>query len=918
MAERTDGPEEFAGYLLVDIEGSVGKAERRPKSMRIAERRYRDLITDVVARHGGIVRDFAGDGVFVTLPADRALVCALAIQQGVQARSWKKVDGLIVRVAVHCGRADPTGEIDRVLANRVARILHCAWGGQILVSAAAVSACAPPDDAEFCDFGHHRFKGVEEPLRLFGLTHPTLARKDFPPPRSNAGYGAWLPPQALPIFGRAADIEALAALLSDGGGLITIVGGPGAGKSRLALELGASASDRRAVYFVSLENIKSGDAVLAAIATALSYPFHGAATPQRQLFDYLRDKRFLILLDNADGVVGEVGFLSRLGGPGVHFLATSREPLGVEGEVTTVLGGLNCGGPDGDVRQSPAFLLFTQSVHALGEKYELDDGECRIFSEICAEVSGAPLALHLIAHWTPVLSLSEILARLRTGLGFLHKLGGAPLQRGIERAVFGSWDLLDARQKQALAALSVFEGGWDLAAAEALGVPADMSAVLEAKRLIEKRGKRRVLHPFIREHAGERLRAAFIELAPHLQERHSDYFLEIVRQAMGSSETELQRGLLDRVDQELANVRAAWLFAVRTKPSAARGSLEALFYTLVLRAHLGECSALLSATTSDHPALAAHIQAVRASCEVQLGAYAMAEALAVRAMTAIGDDPVILAHCRHTLGNVAHARADFEQARSHYEVAFELRAACGDAMGSYYSAISLAFLNLHHDRRDAARAWVKRSFEFCHQAGQFGVAVMAYTCAGDIAVQDGSATLADENYRRALDVEQALNHPHLRAPLLVKLGAIETERGCAERARAHYEAALDVAASVGDRRVAVNALLGLAALLEEGDAAGARGLVLRALDQARSLAPPQICAVLARLARLYIACDDKGRAAKVIGLMRWPMFVALAPEESALAESLAPDAPVPPQAKTVDAAIQEILTDEQFGAPLLP
>lgn len=917
VGKRKRRPDLLAGYLLVDIEGSVGKAERRPKSMRVAERRYRKLVSEAVERHQGRVRDFSGDGVLVTLPAESALACALEIQTAIQARAWRKVGGLSARVGVHCGRADPDGDVERVLANRVKRIADSAWGGQIVASAAAVSACTPPERSEFVDFGHHRLKGLEEPVRLFGLTHPQLRTNEFPPLRSSAASGALLAPQAQPIFGRDTDLQKVIALLGGEAIIVSIIGPPGGGKTRLALEVGAWASSSRGVYFVSLEDATSIDGALAALANELAFPFHERISPLAQLRAYLRDKQFLIVFDNADAIVGKAAFLSTLGGPDVRFLVTSREPLGIEGETLVTLSGLSAGGPDCPVGESAAFLLFAQSARSVGVRLELDEAQFAVFAAICDEVAGSPLALQLLAHWTPVLTLREILERLRRGLEFLGELGGEQLQRGLQRAMLGSWSLLEDAQKRALAGLSIFQGGFELGAAAAVAtVDAGMVAALERKCLIERHGRRYVLHPFVREHARVRLHEDFGDLAALVRQRHCDHFLALVRQTFSSPEVGAQRAMLDGIEADMANVKAAWGFAASSAPETARAAVESLFYALILRAHLADCVALFACPIADGQ-LAAHVEALRASCEVQLGEYALAEERTRAAIANAQGDWAIIGHCRQTLGNIAHVNNDIEAAREHYEEAFRLRDRNGDTIGAYYSAISLAWLNLQDSKVAGARDWLNRAFELCGRIGQFGVAIMAYSCAGDLAVREDVPQVADENYRRALEIEKALNHPHLRAPLLLKLGKL-AERSDVGEASARYEQALSVAEAIGDRRIAVTAMLSIVAIDRTLEPDDARVIVMRAFDHARTLAPPQIGGVLVALAANQLDRTERAAAALVIGLLLWPIFAPHAEQVAKLRERLAPDQPIAPKARSLEEALQEVFNAETFGPPRLP
>jgi len=140
-----------AGYLFADIEGSTERWERNPGHMQIAVARLDSLIEDAVAHHGGIIRDRAGDGLFATFGTGNPLQCALDLQLEVQRIDWSDVGGLALRIGVHAGDDDRSGQVDRVVANRAARIMSSGWGGQIVVSRVAAERYALPEGGALVD-----------------------------------------------------------------------------------------------------------------------------------------------------------------------------------------------------------------------------------------------------------------------------------------------------------------------------------------------------------------------------------------------------------------------------------------------------------------------------------------------------------------------------------------------------------------------------------------------------------------------------------------------------------------------------------------------------------------------------------------------------------------------------------------------
>ncbi len=221
-----------AGYLFIDIEGSTERWERNPAYMQIAVARLDSLIEEAVAGHDGIIRDRAGDGLFATFGPGNPLQCALDLQLEVQRNDWSDVGGLALRVGVHASDDDGSGEVDRVVANRAARIMSSGWGGQIVVSRSATERYTLPEGASLVDHGACRFKGIREPLHLAALVHPALLRNEFPPLRTLLADGAGGQALAGPIFGRLREISEIFGKLQTSRS-ITVTGPGGNGKTRL-------------------------------------------------------------------------------------------------------------------------------------------------------------------------------------------------------------------------------------------------------------------------------------------------------------------------------------------------------------------------------------------------------------------------------------------------------------------------------------------------------------------------------------------------------------------------------------------------------------------------------------------------------------------------------------------------------------
>jgi tetratricopeptide (TPR) repeat protein len=296
------------------------------------------------------------------------------------------------------------------------------------------------------------------------------------------------------------------------------------------------------------------------------------------------------------------------------------------------------------------------------------------------------------------------------------------------------------------------------------------------------------------------------------------------------------------------------------------------------------------------------------------GAFDIAVELARSAIENHACPSAAALHCRQALGNVAHARGDLADAHTHYEYAFEARMDLTDAMGSYYSALSLAILELQRDDVARARAWVRVSSRICQRVGHVGGMSVVHACAGDIAAKEQRLDDAFESYRNALDVGEALRNPQLKAAILIKLGRVCSEQGALDQACVNLEEACDLASAIGDRRVAINARLGLVhGLRLKGELERARTEIQKVLEGARGLAlHTQLAAALAELAHVELALGRDAAAARIVSLVHQVKLEAPNPECEALIERF--QGRLPEAEEDLDSALLELINEPIFGA----
>ena len=303
--------------LFADIEGGVGLWEADRDAMAVASARHDRIVRERVEACGGRVFKTVGDAhraVFADPVA--ALLSAVAIQQAVDAEPWASGLPVGVCIALHSGAcAERDGDYVGPVVNRAARLLDIGRGGQILVTAAAYTLLAGrlPGGIGLRDLGEQRLKDLGRAERVFQVTGSGLAEEagalrslDDPALRHN------LPSQATSFVGRTVELTELRALVSGGSRLVTIVGPGGIGKSRLALQVAAGALDDigDGVWLVELAPVAEPELVARTAAAALRVREVPGRSMLGNLTDAIGGRDVLVILDNAEQVLGAVAKLA--------------------------------------------------------------------------------------------------------------------------------------------------------------------------------------------------------------------------------------------------------------------------------------------------------------------------------------------------------------------------------------------------------------------------------------------------------------------------------------------------------------------------------------------------------------------------------------------------------------------------------
>jgi predicted ATPase/DNA-binding CsgD family transcriptional regulator len=393
-----------------------------------------------------------------------------------------------------------------------------------------------------------------------------------------------LPAQVSSFIGREAELAAVRGLMA-GSRLVTLTGAGGAGKTRLGLQVAAGLLGGTAdgVWFADLAPLQDPDLVAVTVADVLGVRQEPGRPVLDTLAEAVGERSPLVLLDNCEHLVGACAKLADAllqGCPGLALLATSREPLGIGGEYVYRVPSMGVpadGDEAGAIRASEAVRLLMDRVAAQGVPLAWEEETAAVVARICRRLDGIPLAIELAAARLRAMSAGELEARLDERFALLTggSRTGLPRQRTLRAMVDWSWELLNPAEQAVLARLSVFAGGFGLAAAEAVAADPDVPAA-EVLGLLGALVDKSLVHydhagtgparyrllETVRQYAAGQLDAQGPEAVDRARTAHRDYYVALAEAAAPRLIAHDQLEWLDRLDGELGNLRAATAFSL--------------------------------------------------------------------------------------------------------------------------------------------------------------------------------------------------------------------------------------------------------------------------------------------------------------------------------------------------------------------
>ena len=832
-------------FLLTDIEGSTRLWETVPGAMEVALERHNRLVTGVIEGHGGVVVTSRGEGdsFFAVFPsALSAVEAAGACQLRLAGEAWPAGAVLRVRMGLHTGEAHvQEGDyVDHAPVNRCARVKAAAHGGQVLVTKATRDLAGGGLGSGFGlkRLGEFRLRDLSEPELIYQLTHAGLPG-DFPPIRTLAERTSNLPLPVSSFIGRDRELSEVRALMASCR-LVTLTGAGGCGKTRLGLQLAAELVDGSSdgVWLVELAALADEQAVAPAIAQALGMAGQPGRPALEALLDALAPQAMLIMLDNCEHLIGACAkaadaILRRC--PGVHLVATSREPLGIGGETIYRLPPLSLPEP-GDsgssaAESSDAVALFADRARAQGTGLSVNEQTGPLIASICARLDGLPLAIELAAARLPSLSLNGLADRL--GQRFRLLTGGSRTalerQQTLQATVDWSYSLLNRAEQLLLRRLSVFAESFDLDAAEAVCGFGDIessdvavllgSLVDKSLVVAEPAGPalRYRLLDTIRQFAADRLAEAGGDQAAAVEAAHCQHFLALVEMAAPHLTGPDQGRWLTRLDTERANLRRAVGHAARDPDGTGRVLRfgVALRRYWITRSRDEEAFALLRPVLDRPDAradpglfAAALVTAVVAARYVDAAAARRLGDQAVTLARQLGPGPLLIESLA-ALSAACHYAGEPKRGLPPGREAVRRARQLGDDVLLGESLANYLLCDAVIDPAHA-RPLYTEAIACTQRSGDHMFADFLNNNAGVLALRAGDIPAARAYLQQAAQAMRAIGGEMLGLP--INMGWVLRQDNDPDGARSSFAAALRTSRRIGDRTGIAYATLGLACL----------------------------------------------------------------------------------------------------------
>ncbi len=679
------------------------------------------------------------------------------------------------------------------------------------------------------------------------------------PPAPAHGSTAYrpLPPMATPLIGREYEIGYIRRqILTHATRLITLVGPPGIGKTRLAVETARSLSDAFAagICYVPLEALSDPATVLEALAQALGIREQPAHTLLAAITTRLHTQRVLLLLDTMEHLLAAKHDLATIiqRCPQVYMLVTSRAALHIDGEYDITVLPLTTPPlkpiPPADTLDIyDSVRLFVSCARLVQPAFNITPENTASIATICTQLDGLPLAIELIAARVKLLSPQRLVERLTPLLtaGSTRQADRPARQHTMRAAIEWSYKLLSAQEQLLLQRLSIFAGGATQAAVEAVYTqmgdqPESVAALLAAlldHSLIQCQQQwngepRYTLLTMIHAFAHEQLTQS--PAHADLQAAYISYYTELAKQAHAAFRRHSEQQWLDVLAQEHQNLRAIFQYSLdsdKSEVALTLGGLISRFW--IFKGHVSEGRRWLTA--------------------------------ALAAPSASTADLATQAQALYTAGVLAALQADDDQAIAAYDACMALARALNDQHRQAIVLLNRSSIARQHGDYSAAESFLSAALTLAFEHSDQQLMALALTELALVLQALEEYALSELCYHEALHLLQQLGNEFTAANVVALYAQLKDEQQQYDRAKQLFFEALEVQRALGDSQSIHRTLSGLAlVLLRENYVAEARQCWHESLHYAVAIEQPHaLVKVLEGFAQLAGATDQFAHAARL-------------------------------------------------------
>ncbi|HET7525480.1 MAG TPA: tetratricopeptide repeat protein, partial [Burkholderiaceae bacterium] len=866
-----------AGYSRLMAEDDVATVAELDDA-RAAFRRH------ITAQEGRVI-DMAGDSVLAGFDDTTAAVrAAIAIQHELARRtpgSSRQPRRLKFRIGIHAGDVieQPDGSIYGDCVNVAARLQALAEPAGINVSRAVREAVRGEEALGFDDLGEYAVKNIARPVHTFAVRLGGGVSTQGHQSAQSAQAAHNLPEPLTSFVGRQSVIADIGMHFGRER-LITLTGPGGSGKTRLTNELARRwlGDLRDGAHLVELAPLSDASLVPQAVAGALGL----RERPGQALLDTVCEHLIGACAELADAVLRRCR--------GTMVLASSREPLAVEGELVYKVPPLST--PDVD-DASPERLLHSEAVRLFVERvrlhklhFVLDEHNAAAVASICRRLDGMPLAIELAAARVRAMSVHEIAQRLDKRLKLL--VGGPrtvmPRQQTLRAMIDWSYELLDGPERALWARASVFAGSWTVEAAEQVCAGdvieahevLDLLSMLADKSLLVTESIGGITHyrmlETMREYAQERLTLSG-DLMPYAR-RHADYFVAFAAKVEPLLLTSEQKDWFERLGRMHDNLRAALAHWSGPQGDAATAlcmaaSLRRFWF---VRGHFAEARRWLSdclAAAPEPTSLRAKALSACGEMARTLGDNAHAERL-LREAVAIArqlGDPLLCADSLNDLALAVYQQSRFPESRTLAEEALSLQRTERNQRGIAQSLNLLGMACCDQGDNDLSQRLHREALAIRRELGdRQGIAMSLNNLALALSRQRDFVT-ARRLYEENLEIRRDLGDKRGIAMSLLNLGTVAQDTGDMSAAESMINEAMPLFRELGDRKGIGYGLFSLGQLATRREAHAA---ALKAYEESASVHRQTgdqagLAMSLEGLALSHAALDDPLRAARLWG-----------------------------------------------------